>query len=47
MRSMATRARLAISAGTRTSGAIFSRQEIMLSSVMVFMNAQTALGFTG
>ena len=47
MRSIARRAFRAISAGTCTCGDIVSSERMTLSSVIVFMNAQTAFGFTG
>ena len=47
MRSMARRALLAISAGTVTRGESVSSDRMTLSSVIVFMKAHTAFGFTG
>src|SRR5260370_31405719 len=47
MRSMARLALRAISSGTRTWGVIVSSDWMTLSSVIVFMKAQTALAFTG
>jgi hypothetical protein len=47
MRSMARLALRAISSGTRTWGDIVSSDWMTLSSVIVFMKAQTAFAFTG
>ena len=47
IRSMARLALRAISSGTRTWGVTVSSDWMTLSSVIVFMKAQTALAFTG